>query len=618
MKIGPFRVTTTIDRIESQPTRITVASNDPVTEDDEEKAGLWPFRTATAITSALKPHWPGIKRRSTEQTSLDAFPGVDFDSPLFQQLSPQLQELATTKTHLWEYLNSIPWEEIGVPDYTLELAKEMRDMAYRNLIYPVAEDVFIHLYPDPMDSRDYYLPIEPSSHSSVPGLMEQVNKRLINYINELRETEDGEDRSETLLRCLDRICNVKRKFGRRGAVMVTERELEGLKYLILRDKQGLGEIEPIICDPYIEDITCSGVGPLFVEHRIFGGLKSGISFEDGQELDHFVIQLSEKIGRPVTVREPIVDAVLPDGSRVNIVFGGDISKRGSNFTIRKFSSTPMSILDLVETGTVSYEVAAYLSLMVGTGMNVFVSGETASGKTTLLNAITTLIPPNHKIVSIEDTAELQVPHPNWTREVIRGSVASGSSVTMFDLLKAAMRQRPNEIIIGEIRGEEGSIAFQAMQTGHACMATFHAASVEKLIQRLTGNPINVPKTYIDNLNLVIIMSAVRLPDGTPVRRVMNVNEIISYDSEANTFNFIEVFRWNPATDKYEFPGYMNAAILERVVAVRRGLAPKDSRKIYQEIEARAIVLRKLHERGITNFYELHNVLSRAYRQGLFR
>ena len=191
-------------------------------------------------------------------------------------------------------------------------------------------------------------------------------------------------------------------------------------------------------------------------------------------------------------------------------------------------------------------------------------------------------------------------------------------MTMFDLLKAAMRQRPNEIIIGEIRGEEGAVAFQAMQTGHACMATFHAASVEKLVQRLTGNPINIPKTYIDNLNLVIIMSGIRLPDGTPARRVLSINEIISYDSETNSFNFIEIFRWNPATDKFEFPGHLNATILETVVGARRGLAPKFSRKIYDEVQDRAIILRKLHERGITNFYELHNVLSQAYRQGLFR
>jgi len=380
----------------------------------------------------------------------------------------------------------------------------------------------------------------------------------------------------------------------------------------------MGAIEPLINDPYIEDVSCSGVGPLFIEHRIFGGLICGINFDNNEELDHYIISLSEKIGRPVTVREPIVDATLPDGSRVNIVYGGDVSKRGSNFTIRKFAATPMSILDLVAGGTLSYEMAAYISLMLSEGMNTFVSGETASGKTTMLNAISTFIPPQSKIVSIEDTPELQVPHPNWTREVVRGSGTSGSSVTMFDLLRAALRQRPNEIIIGEIRGEEGAIAFQAMQTGHACMATFHASSVEKLIQRLTGHPINIPKTYIDNLNVVIIMSAVRLADGTPVRRILSINEIIEYDPETNSFGFIEVFRWDPATDTFEFPGFLNTNLLENVVSVRRGIPPRESRRIYAQLQERADVLRKLHERDITNFYELHNVLAQANREGLFR
>ena len=183
-------------------------------------------------------------------------------------------------------------------------------------------------------------------------------------------------------------------------------------------------------------------------------------------------------------------------------------------------------------------------------MNTFVSGETASGKTTILNAISTFIPPNAKIVSIEDTPELQVPHQNWIREVVRGGGENSASVTMFDLLVAALRQRPEEIVIGEIRGAEGAIAFQAMQTGHACMATFHAASVEKLIQRLTGNPINVPKTYVDNLNMVVIMSAVRLPDGSPGRRCLSISEIIEYDPQSKSFGFIEVYKCNQPTDEY--------------------------------------------------------------------
>ena len=499
------------------------------------------------------------------------------NNALVRQLSAPLQEQSQAQDHLWEYLQSLPVNEIGIPEYQPRLTRNMSDGEHRNLIYPVGKGVFVHLRPDANDSRDIYNPIEPSLNPSLIAKMDLVNKQLINYVEELKKAGDGEQRTQVLLDCLSQICSVNG--GRRGgAVQVTEKEMEGLKYLMVRDKQGLGSIDPLISDPYIEDISCSGVGTLFVEHKIFGGLKASITFETGEELDRFVIMLSEKIGRPVTVREPIVDATLPDGSRVNIVYGGDVSKRGSNFTIRKFSTTPMSILDLIDIGTLSYEMAAYISLMLGEGMNTFVSGETASGKTTLLNA----------------------------------------SVTMFDLLRAALRQRPNEISIGEIRGEEGAIAFQAMQTGHACMATFHAASVEKLIQRLTGNPINIPKTYIDNLNMVVIMSAVRLPDGRPGRRVLSINEIVEYDPESNSFGFIEVFRWDAATDTFEFPGYMNTNLLEYVVAVRRGIPPGNSRQIYEEIENRADVLRKLHERQLTNFYEFHNVLSQAYREGLFR
>src|SRR4030042_918302 len=254
----------------------------------------------------------------------------------------------------------------------------------------------------------------------------------------------------------------------------------------------MGTLDPMILDPNIEDISCSGLGNIFVEHRIFGGLRTSIGFGSEEELDKFVIELAESIKHPVTFRDPVVDATLPDGSRINIVYGNDVSKRGSNFTIRKFSDTPMSILELIQFNMLNYEMAAYLSLILQEGMNAWVSGETASGKTTLMNALTTFIPPESKIVSIEDTPEVQVPHHNWIRGCTRGSgkQSEASEISMFDLLKAALRQRPNLIIVGEIRGVEGAVAFQAMQTGHACMSTFHAASVAKLIQRITASPIN--------------------------------------------------------------------------------------------------------------------------------
>jgi flagellar protein FlaI len=252
-------------------------------------------------------------------------------------------------------------------------------------------------------------------------------------------------------------------------------------------------------------------------------------------------------------------------------------------------------------------------------MNAFICGETASGKTTLINAVTTFIKPDAKIVSIEDTPEVMVPHPNWIREVSKAAVKGGDGVgvSMLDLLKAALRQRPNLIIIGEIRGEEGAIAFQAMQTGHAVMATFHAATVEKLIQRLTGNPINIPKTYIENLNVAIMQSMVTLPNGKPGRRAVGISEIVGYDPPSDSFSFVEVFRWNQVTDQFEFVGDKNSYLLEERIAPTRGYSSTNKWGIYTLLEKRARVLQKLHERGLTNYYELLKVLNRAQQEGIF-
>jgi flagellar protein FlaI len=386
---------------------------------------------------------------------------------------------------------------------------------------------------------------------------------------------------------------------------------------MIRDKIGMGILEPLLLDSNIEDISCSGLGRVFVEHKIFSSLKTAISFQESEELNSFIIQMSEKVGKPITYRDPIVDTALPDGSRINIVFGEDVSKRGSNFTIRKFMGIPISVLELVDFGTINYTMAAYMWMMLRAGMNCFISGETASGKTTMMNAITTFLPPESKIVSIEDTPELQVPHKNWTREVTRTTRDdSGSDVSMFDLLKAALRQRPNEIMIGEIRGVEGNIAFQAMQTGHPVMSTFHAASVEKLIQRLTGDPIKVPKNYVDNLNVVLIQSAVNVPGKGMGRRVLSINEIVGYDSINQAFNFMDIFKWDPATDTFKFTGKNNSYLLEQKIAPRLGIPENQVRKIYSELDKRAKILKKIHEAKITNFYDLFKTLIQVEEAGL--
>lgn len=555
--------------------------------------------------------------------------------PIFKMLPSGLQEASHANPHLWEYLHVAPLEKTGIPEFYPELNRTLGGIANRNLIYPISDEVFVHILSDPTDSRDYYIPVEPGVGCDFASIMEVIELRLVDLLDELDQSDAGtEQRRELLLRSLEKVTTTRGVktnshsqngpssgvVARGNKVVLTEEQLEAIRYLLLRDKEGLGPLQVLIGDPHIEDISCSGLGPIFVEHKIFSSLKSTVSFSSFEELDDFVIRLSEKIGKPVSYRDPIVDAALPDGSRINIVFGGDLSKRGSNFTVRKFTTTPLSVIELIEFNTLSHLMAAYLSLVIGEGMNVFVSGETASGKTTTLNALTTFIPPNAKIVSIEDTPELQVPHPNWIREVARGNTkaTSASTIAMYDLLKAALRQRPNEIIVGEIRGEEGAVAFQGMQTGHAGMATFHAASVEKLIQRLTGNPINIPKSYIDNLNVVVIQSAVRLPSGKTGRRVTSINEIIGYDPASDSFSFIEIFRWDPVNDRFEFRGAKNSYLLENKIALRRGIPPTQKRTIYNELERRARILQRLQEQGVKDFYALYHVLAKAHREGVFR
>ncbi len=560
----------------------------------------------------------------------------------FYQLLPEaLQEACKQNKHLLDYLRLIPVSEIGVPGYYTKLTRAQGDLPQKNLIYRIADNIFVHMYSEPGGGRPIYIPIEPSLTQDMSQVLPEVESKLVDVAGGMSAAESDAERKEAILKLVDRVCVVHRngstssssntkdgkdsggngsKVASKTKVQVTPEQLEAIKYLMVRDKVGMGAIDVMIKDTYIEDISCAGLGPIFLEHKIFKAVKSAITFETHEDLDDFVLRLSEQIKRPVTLRNPIVDATLPDGSRINIVFGREVSRRGSNFSIRKFTETPLSIIELVEFGSISYEMAAYLSVVIEDGMNLFVVGETASGKTTLLNAITTFIPMSHKIVSIEDTPELQVPHANWIREVSRapGQGEKGASVSMFDLLKAALRQRPNVIIIGEIRGEEGSIAFGAMQTGHEVMSTFHASNVEKLIQRLTGNPISIPKTYIDNLNVVVCQNAVKLPNGKAGRRATSISEIVGYDSTTNSFSYVEVFRWNPVTDTFDFVGKRNSYLLEDKIALKRGIPPDKKMQVYSLVERRARILEKLHkEKGVRDFYELLKVLARAQQEKLF-
>jgi len=580
---------------------------------------------------------------------------------LYRMLPANAREYVKASPHLLEYLHILPVNTVGIPLFLSELKRDLKSMENPNIIYPVNDTTFIHIFPDPNDVRNWYIPIEPSFLHSVKAILPMIEAKLIDMIDALEEEPVTEQARIEVLRNFIRQLVYVRQPGEEidrsliagggakdlksriktfltsdigksakakdpglpeltdGRIVLSQQEYKALEYLMIRDKIEMGTLKPFLSDSYIEDITCDGVGPIFIEHKIFKGLKSVVGFTDSAELDAFVIKLAERIKRPLTYRSPIVDATLPDGSRINIVYGTEISKHGSNFTIRKVNEVPLSILQVIESGACNYMMAAYLWICLEYGMSMFVSGETASGKTTTLNALTTFLPPENKIVTIEDTPELTVPHRNWTREVAKAKgkgEGEGSEVTMFDLLKSALRQRPNQILVGEIRGVEGSVAFSAMQTGHPVMSTFHAASVEKLIQRLCGDPINIPKTYVDNLNLVIIQSAVKRPGGGTVRRMLSVNELVGYDPETQGFSFMAAFVWDPATDTFTFTGKGSSYLLENKIATMLGIPENRRADIYDEVDKRAKILERLHKAGYTQFWALFHMPTKIKKQGL--
>jgi flagellar protein FlaI len=588
---------------------------------------------------------------------------------LYKMLPANAKEYVKTNPHLLEYLHVFPVNIYGIPLFLSELKIDLRFMKNPNLIYPVNENTFVHILPDADDVRNFYIPIEPSFLHSVSDLMPVIETKLIDLIDGLdTDPRTDQERADVLKKMLATIAVIKQKnvdiktlteSGKQndglktrintflktdftaqnkikkqkrkslhqipvtpeGKVILTPEEYRAIEYLLIRDMIDMGALKPFLSDPYIEDISCDGVGPVFIEHKIFKGLKSVIEFKVSSELDDFVVKIAERIKRPITYRNPVVDSTLPDGSRINIIYGTDISKHGSNFTIRKVNEIPLSILNIVENGSIDYMAAAYLWICVEYGMSVFVSGETASGKTTFLNAITTFIPPENKIVTIEDTPELNLPHQNWVREVAlakgrgEGTGTSGE-VTMYDLLKAALRQRPNQILVGEIRGVEGSVAFSAMQTGHPVMSTFHAASVEKLIQRLCGEPINIPKTYVDNLNLIILTSAVKRPDGQTVRRMTSINELVGYNAETGGFTFVQMFTWEPLTDTFVWTGKGSSYLLENKIATMLGIPDNKKADIYLEVEKRAKILERLHKAGYVKFWDLFHMITKIKKQGL--
>lgn len=375
-------------------------------------------------------------------------------------------------------------------------------------------------------------------------------------------------------------------------------------YYFVRDFLGLGIVEPVLHDENIEDVSCDGYDiPIFVYHRKHGNMSTNLIL-DRETLDNYVLLLAQRANKHLSYANPIIDATLPDGSRIQITYGSEISTRGSTFTIRKFREEPFTPVDLMDFGTLSARMLAYFWLLIEHKRNLMVIGETASGKTTTLNALLMFIPPDSKVVSIEDTREIQLYHDNWIPEVTRLSI-EGQEIDMYDLLKAALRQRPEYIIVGEVRGREAQTLFQAMATGHAAYATFHAGDVNQLIHRLEEEPLNVPRVLIQYLDAVVIQSR-WVTKTEKKRRARAVFEILGIESASKEILLNPVYKWDPVTDSF-----LESSASSKLEAISHstGLTMTE---ILEELDRRTRFLEMMHERGIRRFGDVSQYISLYY------
>lgn len=533
--------------------------------------------------------------------------------------APKTEDFAQAQAkypHLKRYVDEITATK-GEPDWRLELDRSMRGMDDPNIIYPVGDPIFIHIHKKQETGTIRYEVIQPILSEEEEQLMEQIVDKMIEHAHKYPVPNQVEDAGDIIKNIYEEV--VKVSAHEAGAIErlveskihLTQREHDDIWYYIYRNRVGYGKLEPLFYDPYLEDIHCTGVSNIKTIHKIFEMVHTSIEFKDDIELNKYILDASERVERPVSDANSVVDAIMPDGSRVNFIYGRELSLEGSSFTVRKFSEVPISILQIIQWGTLSAELAAYLWLCIENGMNIFVCGETASGKTTTLNAAATFIKPEDKVYSVENTPEVTMPHKTWQHLVTRES-GKDTDVTIFDLLIAALRSRPNYIVVGEIRGEEGNVAFQAMQTGHPVMSTFHAGSPHSMIQRLTGHPINVPIASIDNLNVVLIQQAVS-HNGKMVRRVLSVTEIERYYDVENKVITREVFNWDSVNDEHRFRGLYNSYILEKKIASQLGY--EDTREIYDELERRTKILKRMSEEGIDNYFDVWETISKFEKKG---
>ncbi|MDY0387706.1 MAG: type II/IV secretion system ATPase subunit [Methanolobus sp.] len=455
------------------------------------------------------------------------------------------------------------------------------------------------LYNEDKNNHLYYI-VEPELTEFEHTFLLEIKDRLRDVLL-VEEIDEDDQNKETVLE--SKIRSIIQDY----TIEITSPMLEKISYYIKRDFVRFGKIDVLMKDDSIEDVSGNGHDvPIFLYHRAYQNIPTNVVYEE-DALNSFIIQMAQRSGKHISVAEPMVDATMPDGSRIQMTLGTSVTAHGSTFTIRKFSDTPITPVDLVKWGTFSSESMAYLWLCIENNKSLIYAGGTASGKTSSLNAVSLFIPEKSKVITLEDTRELKLPHPNWIPSITRDSFTADErgAVDMYDLLKAALRQRPEFLLVGEVRGKEALTLFQAMSTGHTTFSTMHADSVASAIHRLENPPISVPRTMIQALDIMSIQSQT-YTKGKRVRRNIKLVEIVDIDPNTRNIRTNDIFVWDSESDKFIRTGESKALF---DIKMRRGWGQD---KVNQELHYRQMVLEYMVNNNVTDFQEISDIIN-AYQ-----
>ncbi|MBN2110755.1 MAG: type II/IV secretion system ATPase subunit [Methanosarcinaceae archaeon] len=537
------------------------------------------------VSDELELKWEQVAKEILEEEPVEE--ETVYDEEESETLVDRINKLFARKK-----INTDPYNMIEhgpIVDFTIPADSPYKEVELYEVNPPYG---YVRIAYNPNSHEFQYQALEPILTEKERELLDAIKLKFVETLDiNLKET--SRKNAEEYLR--DNLIAYLQEYQ----IDISPKKRERITYHLIRDYVGYGEIDVLMRDGSLEDISCDGPDtPIYIYHKEYNSVPTSIEFIGDDELDSFAIRIAQICGRHVSIANPLLDATMPDGSRIQLTLGREITTRGSTFTIRRFKDNPITPTNLIDFHTFSTAMMAYLWLAVESNKSLIFAGGTASGKTTAMNAVSLFIQPEMKIVSIEDTRELNLSHPNWIPGVTRQSFSGDGkgSIEMYELLRASLRQRPEYILVGEVRGSEAYVLFQAMSTGHTTFSTMHADSVQSVVHRLENPPINVPRIMIQALDLVSIQVQVKVADER-VRRCKTLTEIVGVDPRTGELLTNDVFSWDAAKDLFQYSGrsYVVESVMES-----RGWTEE---RVREELKRRQDILEWARDKKITHFRE---------------